>query len=140
MIIFGIDYGDVRTGISVCDKNETFASPVSSIIQRNRDKLIDEIITLIKEYSVDLLVIGLPKNMDSSIGERARKCIEFADLLTEKSGIPHIMRDERLSTVSAHLALNYTDTRGKKRKSAVDQVSAVIILQDYLDYKRNLKV
>ena len=74
--------------------------------------------------------------MDSSLGERAQKCIEFAEKLTELSGIPHILRDERLTTVSAHIALNNTNTRGKKRKQAVDQVSAVMILQDYLDYKK----
>lgn len=137
MVILGVDYGDVRTGISVCDKYEMMASPVCTIEQRNTDELIDEIIKLIDKYNAELLVIGVPKNMDSSLGIRAEKCIEFANKLTGKSNIPHILRDERLTTVSALQSLNATNTRGEKRKKAVDQLSAVIILQDYLDFKKN---
>ena len=80
--------------------------------------------------------------MDSSIGERAEKCIEFAEELSQITGIPHTMRDERLTTVTAHNALNVTNTRGKKRKAIVDQVAAVVILQDYIDFRRinNIKI
>ena len=78
------------------------------------------------------LVLGLPKNMDGSEGFRAQACREFAALLSEKSGLPVDFQDERLTTVSAHNALNLTNTRGKKRKAVVDAVSAVIILEDYL--------
>ena len=94
-----------------------------------------------EKYSPELFVVGLPKNMDSSMGERAVKCSEFADALTAATGIEHIMRDERLTTVTAHNALNVTNTRGKKRKAVVDQVAAVVILQDYIDYRKinNLK-
>lgn len=137
MIIMGIDYGDARTGIAICDKSETLASPVKSIKQWNQNKLIDEILELIKEYKPELLIVGLPKNMDSTQGDRANKCIEFANILSEKSGIKVEMRDERLTTVSAHIALNNTNTRGKKRKNVVDQVAAVVILQDYIDFKKN---
>ena len=137
MIIMAVDYGDVRTGIAVCDKFEMLASPVCVITQRNPDKLIDEIAALAKEHKAELLVVGLPKNMDSSIGSRAEKCTEFATKLSEISGIDYVMRDERLSTVSAHNALNTTNTRGKKRKSVVDQVAAVVILQDYIDFRKN---
>ena len=133
MIIVSIDYGDVRTGLAVCDKSETLASPLCTVKEYNEDKLIEFIAEKAKDLGAELLIVGLPKNMDSTLGERAQKCILFAGKLTEKSGIPHIMRDERLTTVSAHLALNQTNTRGKKRKKAIDQVSAVIILQDYLD-------
>ena len=137
MVILAVDYGDVRTGLAVCDKSETLASPLCTIKEYNEDRLIDAVIEKAAETGAELFIIGLPKNMNSSLGERAQKCISFAEKLTDKSGISHIMRDERLTTVSAHLALNQTDTRGKKRKNAVDQVSAVIILQDYLDYKKN---
>lgn len=139
MIIMGIDYGDARTGIAVCDKFEMLASPVKSIHQWNDNKLIDEILILINEYKPEMLVVGLPKNMDSSKGDRAQKCIDFAKKLSEKSGIKTEMRDERLSTVSAHIALNNTNTRGKKRKEVVDQVAAVMILQDYIDFRKNMK-
>lgn len=137
MIIMAIDYGDVRTGIAVCDKFEMLASPVCVITQRNPDKLILEISDLAKKYNAEMFVVGLPKNMDSSIGSRAEKCTEFAKKLSEITGLEYVMRDERLSTVSAHNALNNTNTRGKKRKSVVDQVAAVVILQDYIDYRKN---
>ena len=84
----------------------------------------------------ELIVVGLPVNMDGTHGERAQQCEDFAAALTEFSGIETVMRDERLTTVSAHNALNVTNTRGKKRKAVVDAVSAVMILQDYLDYRR----
>lgn len=141
LIIMGIDYGDARTGIAVCDKFEMLASPVCSVSEWNKDKLIDSIAALAAEKKVELFVVGLPKNMDSSVGERAIKCREFADELSAKTGIEAVMRDERLSTVSAHNALNNTNTRGKKRKEVIDQVAAVMILQDFIDYRRinNLK-
>ncbi len=140
MIIMAVDYGDVRTGIAVCDKFEMLASPVCVITQRNAEKLIEEISALAKEHKAELLVVGLPKNMDSSIGSRAEKCEEFAKVLSEVSGIDYVMRDERLSTVSAHNTLNTTNTRGKKRKSVVDQVAAVVILQDYIDFRKNQSI
>lgn len=137
MIIMAIDYGDVRTGVAICDKFEMLASPVCVITQRDSEKLIEEIAVLAKELKAELLVVGLPKNMDSSIGSRAEKCTEFAKKLSETTGLNFVMRDERLSTVSAHNALNTTNTRGKKRKSVVDQVAAVFILQDYIDFRKN---
>lgn len=132
-----IDYGDVRTGIAVCDKFEMLASPVCMIEQRNAEKLIPEIAELAQKHKVEQFVVGFPKNMDSSIGERALKCKEFADNLYQTTGIETVMRDERLSTVSAHNVLNATNTRGKKRKNVVDQVAAVMILQDYIDFRKN---
>ena len=128
-----VDYGDARTGIAVCDKLQILASPVCTIKEWNRDKLIEKISSLASEYKAELLVVGLPKNMDSTLGSRAEKCKEFAQLLSEKTGIPYVMRDERLTTVSAATALNETNVRGAKRKSSIDQVSAVLILQDYID-------
>ena len=131
-----IDYGDVRTGVAVCDKFEMLASPVGLITQRNPELVIEEIKNYASQYKVEQFVVGLPKNMDSSVGERAEKCIEFANMLSEATGIEAVMRDERLSTVSAHNVLNNTNTRGKKRKNVVDQVAAVMILQDYIDYRK----
>lgn len=131
-----IDYGDVRTGVAVCDKMEMLASPVCVIEQRNADVLVEKICELAKEYKAELIVVGLPKNMDSSEGERAQKCKLFAESLSKSSGIETVMRDERLSTVAAHNILNKTNTRGKKRKAVVDQVAAVMILQDYIDFRK----
>lgn len=136
LIIMAIDYGDVRTGVAVCDKFEMLASPVGLITQRNPELVIEEIKKYASEYKVEQFVVGLPKNMDSTVGERAEKCIEFAENLSKATGIEAVMRDERLSTVSAHNVLNTTNTRGKKRKNVVDQVAAVMILQDYIDYRK----
>ncbi len=136
MIIMSIDLGLVRTGVAICDKSEMLASPVAVIEERKEEKLLEKIHNLIIERKPELLIMGLPKNMDSSEGESAIRCKNFADRLEEVSSIKVVMRDERLTTVSAHSYLNNTNTRGKKRKAVVDSVAATIILQDYLDYRR----
>ena len=132
MIIMSVDYGDVRTGVAVCDKNEILASPVTVVTEKDADVLVKKIISLATERNVQMFVVGLPKNMDGSEGFRAQACKDFAAKLKEESGIEVDMYDERLTTVSAHNALNMTNTRGKKRKAVVDAVSAVMILDDYI--------
>lgn len=132
MVILSVDYGDARTGIAACDALQMLASPVMVIHQTEKEPLADEICRIAAEKKAQKLVLGLPKNMDGSEGFRAQACREFAALLSEKSGLPVDFQDERLTTVSAHNALNLTNTRGKKRKAVVDAVSAVIILEDYL--------
>lgn len=137
MIIMSVDYGDVRTGVAVCDKNEMLASPVKVITETDRDVLSDDIANEAVRLKAEMIVVGLPKNMDGSEGFRAEACREFASLIEEKTGIDVALYDERLTTVSAHNALNVTNTRGKKRKSVIDAVSAVMILEDYMRYRRN---
>lgn len=137
MIIMSVDYGDVRTGIAVCDKNEMLASPVKVITETDRETLSDDIANEAVNLKAEMVVVGLPKNMDGSEGFRAEACREFASVLETKTGIPVHLYDERLTTVSAHNALNLTNTRGKKRKSVIDAVSAVMILEDYMRYRRN---
>ena len=132
MVILSVDYGDARTGIAACDALQMLASPVTVIHQTEKEPLADEICRIAAEKKAQKLVLGLPKNMDGSEGFRAQACREFAALLSEKSGLPVDFQDERLTTVSAHNALNLTNTRDKKRKAVVDTVSAVIILEDYL--------
>lgn len=139
MIFMSVDYGDVRTGLAVCDKSEFLASPVAVITETYPPKLIPQIIEKAKQYNVEGFVVGLPKNMDGSEGFRAEKCREFGEMLEQESGIKVYMSDERLTTVRAHQALNVTNTRGKKRKQTVDAVAAVMILQDFLDYRKNHK-
>lgn len=136
MIIMAVDYGDVRTGLAVCDKNEILASPVAVITESDRERLIEKIIDYARERRAEAFVVGLPKNMDGSEGFRAEACREFAGMLAEKSGLEIQMYDERLTTVSAHNALNATNTRGKKRKAVVDVVSAVMILEDYMSFRK----
>ena len=137
MVILSVDYGDVRTGVAVCDKNELLASPVGVITERNADRLAERLTELAARQRAEQIVLGLPKNMDGTEGFRAQACRAFAALLERTAGVPVVLRDERLTTVSAHNYLNATDTRGKKRKDTVDAVSAVIILEDYLAYRKN---
>lgn len=139
MIIMSVDLGKARTGIAVCDMGESFAFPKTVITEYNPEKLIDKVSAAAKEYGAEQIVVGLPKNMDGSFGSRAEECTAIADKIKEKSGIETVMWDERCTTVSAHTALNYTDTRGKKRKQVVDAVAAVIILEDYLNFRKNTK-
>lgn len=130
------DLGKARTGIAVSDSSESFAFPKKVITEYNTEKLIDKVIECAKEYKASQIVVGFPKNMDGSIGSRALECKEIAEKITEKSGIQTILWDERCTTISAHTALNFTDTKGKKRKNVIDAVAAVIILEDYLAYKK----
>lgn len=137
MIIMSVDLGKARTGIAVSDTGESFAFPKGVITEYNTEKLIDKIATYSNEFNADLIVVGLPKNMDGTLGSRAEECKEIAKKIGEKSQKEIVMWDERCTTISAHTALNYTDTRGKKRKNVVDAVAAVIILEDYLAYRKN---
>ena len=139
MIIMSVDLGKARTGVAVSDKNEGFAFPNTVITEYNEERLIDKLCEKAKELKAELIVVGYPKNMDGSEGFRAKECAETAEKLKKKSGIDIVLWDERCTTVSAHNALNLTDTRGKKRKQTVDAVAAVIILEDYLNFRKNQK-
>lgn len=137
MIILSVDYGRVRTGIAVCDKNEVIASPAAVIKETRQEVLAEKIALLCREKHAQQIVLGLPKNMDGSEGESACNVRGFAELLRETTALEVVLRDERCTTVTAHSYLNITDTRGKKRKEVVDAVAAVIILEDYLNFRRN---
>ncbi len=137
MRIMAVDFGDSRTGIAVCDRDEILASPLTVINEYNFEKCAEKVAELSKKEKAELIVVGLPKNMDGSSGERAEKCTEFARLVGEISGLPTEMWDERRTTVTAHNYLNETNVRGKKRKAVVDAVAATIILESYLEYRKN---
>lgn len=137
MIIMSVDLGKARTGIAVSDISENFAFPKKVITQYNEEKLTVEIAETAKELKAELIVVGFPKNMDGSIGSRAEECRAVSEKISAVSGLKTVLWDERCTTISAHTALNYTNTRGKKRKETVDAVAAVIILEDYLSYRKN---
>ena len=137
MIIMSADLGKARTGIAVSDSSESFAFPKTVITEYNEDRLVNKICDIAKELKAELIVVGIPKNMDGSEGFRAEECKAVANKISEQSGIETVMWDERCTTISAHTALNYTNTRGKKRKEVVDAAAAVIILEDYLTYRKN---
>ncbi len=137
LIILSVDYGDARTGIAVCDRGELLASPVTVIKESWPPKVAAVIDRIAKEKGAERIVVGYPKNMDGSRGFRAEKCAELADMLREDYGYDTDLYDERLTTVEAHRALNVTNTRGKDRKAVVDALSAVIILEDYIKFRKN---
>lgn len=137
MVIMAIDIGHVRTGVAVSDPTECLASPVGTITERRDERLLDTLAKLADERGAQMLVVGHPRNMDGSCGESAQRCEALAKALSEKTGLPVELWDERLTTVSAIGYLNQTDTRGKKRKAVVDTVSAVIILEDFLRSRKH---
>ncbi len=139
MIIMSVDLGKARTGVAVCDKSEFLASPHTVIFEKSPNKLLEKTAQTAKEVNAELIVVGLPKNMDGSEGESAQNARAFAEKLSEATEIETVMQDERGTTVTAHNYLNTTNTRGKKRKNTVDAVAAVIILQDFLDGRKRDK-
>ena len=133
----GVDFGDSRTGIAMCDKSEFLASPLTVIFEKNFDRCLEKTAELAKSENAELIVVGYPKNMNNTVGERAEKCALFGEKLKEMTGIEVVMWDERCTTVSAHNYLNEVNVRGKKRKNVVDAVAAVIILESYMGYRKN---
>ena len=136
MVIMAINYGDSRTGIAVCDSSELIASPCPQINRKGMWNIIDEIMIRVEQYKPEMLVLGLPKNMNGTEGERAEKTRKFGSILSEKTGLPLEYWDERGTTITATYYMNETNTRGKKRKAVLDSASAVVILDSYLQYRR----
>ena len=137
MKIMAVDYGDSRTGLAVCDKTEYLASPIGVIHSKSFGDVLKQTSAAATEYDVKMIVVGHPKNMDGSSGERAQKCEKFAKMLEEIVSVPVTLWDERSTTVMANNYLNTTNTRGEKRKKVVDAVAATIILESYLSYRKN---
>ncbi len=133
----GIDYGDVRIGIAVSDAMGWTAQGVETIKRQTPDQDLARIGELIREYDVETLVLGFPKNMNGTIGPRGELSQEFAETLRAKFGLPVVLWDERLSTMAAERMLISADVSRKKRKQVVDKMAAAIILQNYLDSKSN---
>ena len=131
-----IDYGNVRTGIAISDIRGILASPLCVIKESYQPKLVDKIIELINENKIEKIVIGLPRNMDGSYGYRCDDCKSLGQAIGEKINIDIEFEDERLTTVMAHNIFSDNNVRGVKRKQTVDAVSAVMILQSYLDKNR----
>ena len=133
MRIMGIDYGDRRIGIAVSDPLGITAQGIKTIQNKGFEKLAPELSDLLTQYTPEKIVLGLPKNMDGTLGFRAEETYKFADFLKTLTDKEIIFWDERLTTVSASLILNETNTRGKDRKKVIDTVSACIILENYMN-------
>ena len=136
MKIMAVDYGNTRTGIAFCDINEILASPYGVVSETYQPKLIIKLKEIIDKEKPSLVVIGLPRNMDGSYGFRCDECKSLGEELAKVCNIPVEYQDERLTTVMAHNALSDNNVRGKKRKETVDAVSAVMILQSFIDKRK----
>ena len=135
--VLGIDAGTVRTGIAVSDETGFLARAVCTVKAKGRRELVSKIVEQANEYSVRLIVMGNPINMNGTVGERSEKVKRLAEALSAETGKPVHLFDERCTTMAAHQILNMTDTRGQKRKDVVDTLSAQIILQNYMDSHKN---
>lgn len=139
MRIMGLDYGSKTVGVSVCDPLGLTAQGVETITRNEENKLrrtCRRIEELIFQYEITAIVLGYPKNMDDSVGERAEKTEEFKELLERRTGLPVILWDERLTTVAADEILEESGVARKDRKKVIDRVAAGIILQSYLDWQK----
>lgn len=136
MIIISVDLGKARTGLAISDKTGFLASPLDMIEEKSPAKILEKVAKAVTDNKAELIVVGLPKNMDGTEGDSAKNAREFAEKLTELTKIKTVMQDERGTTITAHSYLSQRDVRGKKRKAQVDTVAAAIILQDYLDSNR----
>ncbi|SKA04545.1 Holliday junction resolvase RuvX [Selenihalanaerobacter shriftii] len=133
MRILGLDLGDKRIGVAVSDALGLTAQGKKVIKNTSLDDVITELKSLIEEYTIDKIVVGLPKNMNGTLGPRAEKTLVFIDSLKEKIDLPIITWDERLSTAAAERTLIEADISRRKRKKVIDKMAAVVILQNYLD-------
>ena len=138
MRYLGLDVGTRTIGIAASDALGMIANGVETIHRTSLERDFIRLGELIKEYEASVLVVGYPKNMNGSIGERAQNCAALAEQLREKfANVEVVLWDERLTTVAAHRVLIEADMSRNKRKKVVDTVAAVLILQNYLDFKNN---
>ena len=135
MRIMGIDYGDSRVGIALSDPLGITAQGLTTLPNKVYKLMLKNPLNLVSEHNVEKIVLGMPKNLNGTLGERADVTENFlADLKRELPDMEVVLWDERLTTVQAAGILNVTNTRGKDRKNVIDTVAASIILQSYLDY------
>lgn len=135
----GVDYGDVRTGLAECDVSGMLASGIGTVSEGGMKNTAVRVAREAEARSCKKIIIGLPKNMDGSEGARVEVVRAFAEILATLTEIPIDFYDERMSTMVAYRFLDGSATYGKKRKGAIDTLSAEIILQNYIDRERTLK-
>ena len=136
MRIMGLDFGSRTTGVAVSDPLGITAQGVETIVRKDENKLRQtcaRIEELIKEYEIEEIVLGYPKNMNNTAGERAEKTEAFKAMLERRTGKPGILWDERLTTIAAERVLMESGVRRENRKAVGDKIAAVLILQGYLD-------
>lgn len=134
--LLGVDYGDARTGFAVSDALGFLANGIGTFKSPSKKEVAAETVRLAKEYDVEKIIVGNPVNMNGTLGPRAEKIQSLIALIGELTDIPVATFDERLTTAAAHVILNETNIRSKKRKTVIDTLSAQIILQNYMDAHR----
>lgn len=142
MRIIGLDYGTKTVGVAVSDEMKLIAQPLLTIERKQANKLRQTyaaIERIILEQDVELIVLGYPKNMNNTEGERAQATLEFKEALERRTGLSVILVDERLTTVEADRILEDTGVAKSSRKEHIDKMAAAIILQSYLDTEYNKK-
>lgn len=140
MRIMGLDYGSKTVGVAVCDPLGITAQTVETIVRSEENKLrrtLARIEELVREYEIERIVLGYPKNMNNSRGDRVEKTEAFKESLERRTGLSVVLWDERLTTVAADRVLMECGVRREKRKDKVDQIAAALILQGYLDYRKD---
>ncbi len=134
--ILALDVGNKRIGTALSDELNILAQPLYTIHRKGLERDIQEIVNIIKEKNVGTVVVGLPKNMDGTVGFQGEKTQKFAEILMQNIEVPLIMWDERLTTVSARRIMLENDVKQKDKKNLVDTVAAVVILENYLNSKK----
>jgi putative Holliday junction resolvase len=133
--ILGLDYGERTIGVAVSDEMGWTAQGVETIRRESKEKDLARLQEIIAQYGVGEIVVGLPKNMNGTIGPRGETCQAFASMLGQKTGLPVHLWDERLTTMAAERMLIAADVSRQKRKKVIDKMAATLILQGYLDAK-----
>lgn len=139
MRVLGLDTGDKTIGVAISDAFGWTAQGLETIVRKDTASDIKRITELARKWGAHKIVVGFPKNMDSSIGPQGEKAMDFAEELREVSGLEVVLWDERLSTVAAEKMLIKGEVRRKKRKEVIDKVAASLILQGYLDSLNTVK-
>ena len=139
MRYLGLDLGTKTLGVAITDKTRTIASPLKVIRFKKEDysKAIDELLPILKSYEITAIALGLPKNMDNSLGFASSRSLEFKKMLETKTSIPITLVDERLSTMEAENILLDADLSRDKRKKVIDGVAAVLILETFIKMEEN---
>ena len=142
MRILGLDYGAKTVGVAISDPLGITAQGLETIVRKEENKLrktCARIEELIEEYGVSAIILGYPKHMNNTVGERAEKTMEFQVMLERRTGISVILWDERFSTASSERVLMESGVRRENRKAVIDKIAAVFILQNYLDFRSTAK-
>jgi putative Holliday junction resolvase len=138
MKILAVDYGDSRTGLAICDPSELICTPVKpQIEEKGISNVCNRVCEAAAANNAEMIVLGLPRNMDNTEGDRARKSRKLGSMIEYRSGLPVRMWDERQTTITAAGILSENGTFGAKRKAVLDSVSATIILEHYLAWRKN---